>query len=134
MEIQTKKRNLMAFQYAKRNKRLKELGYKSYQEFLNSYEWKVAKVEIKNRIWKDHKKGKISRWERCGICGDTHNIQIHHNKYRKVSPIHFSDLIALCGQCHLAVHTLQQQKTELSIKSCTKRLKKFYTKNGFLPL
>ena len=43
------KRNILAFQYYRRNINLKELGYKDYKDFLASVAWKETKEKIKNK-------------------------------------------------------------------------------------
>lgn len=68
--------------------------WKNYQEYLASPLWQLKR----NRVLKRDKYA-------CRLCCSNRSLQVHHRKY----PTHWgfepeSDLITLCGKCHLMFH------------------------------
>jgi hypothetical protein len=75
--------------YRKRDEVLSELGYRSYQEYLDSDDWKV----IKNRVLKD--------FPTCLACNKPSQV-VHHVKYSASVLLGLEDiyLASLCHKCH----------------------------------
>mgnify|MGYP001596766003 CR=1 FL=1 len=40
----------------------------------------------------------------CSICGNQHNLQVHHLNYKRIGREKLSDLQVLCGGCHANEH------------------------------
>ena len=96
--------------YQDRNSTLKELGYSSYQEYLNSDFWK----SLRDRLLAFYK-------FKCRACRKpTHTI--HHVSYDRdtLLGVNTRFLVPLCGGCHL--------KVEFSIDGDKLTLKKAYVK------
>lgn len=72
----------------------KELNNMTYEEYLDSHEWK----QIRDKM-------KIDSGEKCNLCGKTnHRLNIHHNTYTKRGWETKKDLICLCRECHDEFH------------------------------
>ena len=77
------------------------LPKKSYEELLQTREWKEKRDRI---IKRDSNK--------CTFCGSPYNLQVHHKYYsrypdnRFVNPWNYPDdaLITLCNNCHKKIH------------------------------
>lgn len=109
-------------QYGRRNKRLKELGYSSYQEYLKSEDWQNIKIEWEKRKIKNPK-----HWGKCQICETTERLVLHHLKYGKVEKLTFSKFMTLCNSCHNEVHKIAHSPGfKGSIKSATRRYLRKY--------
>lgn len=111
-------------QYQARNRRLKWLGFYSYQEYLNSNEWKrVRDFALKN----GH--GKF-----CEICGETKNLNIHHRRYTRIHKVSLKKqiefLTTLCRRCHEIVHLMTNSSTNHGLHSAVRRLRKEFKKNS----
>lgn len=85
-----KKRKYIA--YIKRDKYLQEIGFNSYQEYLNSDLWKSIRI----RVFK--KKGHI-----CIGCNNQATI-LHHQVYSKSAlegrKGHIDSILPICASCH----------------------------------
>lgn len=75
-----------------RNSRLRELGYRSYREYINSDDWKSISRE------------KLAETPNCQRCGKKAN-QVHHTDYsfEVILGIDRTKLVSLCGACHRAI-------------------------------
>ena len=89
-----------------------ELGFKNYQEYLNSY------------LWKNKSDFLIANTIKCNICKcrvikgkkyieDSHGnitktiksyLQVHHLNYDNIPQEKSEDLIVICKQCHEYIH------------------------------
>lgn len=79
--------------YALRNTKLKNKGYTSYNEFLNSKRWKtVREFAWKNLIKKE-----------CFIC-NKNPTQLHHLKYSRITSNTLRWIIPICDNCHDEIH------------------------------
>lgn len=86
-----KKRHFRGYiAYAVRNKKLLEMGYKSYQDYLNSELWK----EIRTRVL-------VKNDGKCKLCLKPAQVA-HHIKYTKSNLIgkRIKDIVPLCFLCH----------------------------------
>lgn len=70
----------------------------NYKEYLASEDWKQKK----------HLKRSKSK-NRCAICGDTENLDMHHLNYRNLTDVVPSDLRRLCRRCHFLGHRLYKE-------------------------
>jgi len=95
--------------YVRRNFKLSDLGYASYQDYLASEEWK--------RI----RKRKLQRHPKCLLC-DRPSCQVHHLSYDERTLLGMLSvlLVALCEECHHGIEfdgnrkrTLEEANQEL---------------------
>ena len=63
-----------------------------YLLYLSSPAWMHFALTVKER----------AGW-RCERCGDEGPLEVHHLTYARIGREHFSDVIALCEDCHDAV-------------------------------
>ena len=66
----------------------------SYEDYLESEDWKKKRRK------------KFARKRRCGICGSTENLNVHHINYGNLYDVEMSDLRVLCERCHKLAHEL----------------------------
>ncbi len=67
-----------------------------YSDYLKSEHWKQTK-ELKSK----------SAARRCGICGDSKKVELHHLFYRpELTDVELSDTRWLCRDCHQTTHDL----------------------------
>jgi hypothetical protein len=69
----------------------------------------LYKEYLKSEDWKQKRKLKKSKNNRCGICASTENIDIHHLNYKNLYDVEQSDLRRLCRRCHFLAHRLQKE-------------------------
>lgn len=65
-----------------------------YRQYLQSDDWR-KKRDAKRR----HR-------DRCAICGDTRNLDVHHLDYKNWTDVLQSDLRVFCRRCHTVTHDL----------------------------
>lgn len=66
-----------------------------YREYLQSPDWRAKRAK------------KRSRRDRCAICGDTRNLDVHHLNYRqRWTDVTMADLRVFCRRCHDLTHQL----------------------------
>jgi len=65
----------------------------SYQEYLNSQFWKDKRSDVLNYYG-----------YRCAVCNSEYNLHVHHRTYERIPMEQFTDLIALCEDCHALFH------------------------------
>ncbi len=104
-----------------RDESLKELGFSSYSDYLESPMWKAIQVRALERA-----KGK------CACCGDR-ATQVHHRAYdvatmRGAVP---KNLVALCRVCHRAIEFGKTNK--LGTETANERLEIFSDPVAFSP-
>ena len=68
------------------------MQFNSYEEFLNTEEWKQVAAMVKERD--GHK---------CVICGSTENLNAHHIGYDG-DCLDENDIVTLCNRCHECLH------------------------------
>lgn len=79
----------------KRNKKNKPSEYKSYREYLQSKRWGVIRSVVLKRA------NFI-----CELCTTDKAIQVHHITYKRIFKENFSDLVAICNDCHKRIHDI----------------------------
>lgn len=67
----------------------KALGFKTYNEYLESDLWKEKREFILDQL------GRI-----CSKCGSKKNLLIHHKTYESVANESIHDVAVLCWRCH----------------------------------
>jgi 5-methylcytosine-specific restriction endonuclease McrA len=75
---------------------LHQLGFKKYQDYLNSPIWKDKTEWIKevfNFI--------------CQECGSKKNLQVHHLNYDSLGNENQHDVTLLCKKCHKKAHEVK---------------------------
>lgn len=117
-------KNQLAFQYSQRNKKLREQGFKDYQEYLLSDTWRTIKLKIKERQSKGQK-----FWNQCASCGKT-GIQLipHHMRY-KLRQTSLGSIVPVCQNCHEKIHTYHKNHPRQSLKQATRKFVKKPKKN-----
>ena len=68
------------------------MEYKSYDEFLNTEEWRQVAAMVKDRDG-----------NKCVICGSTENLNAHHIGYDG-DRMDENDIVTLCNRCHECLH------------------------------
>lgn len=84
----------------KRDKRLRQLGYASYADYLRSPAW----ADVRKRYFK-RQKGFVG----CSLCPSSDRIMLHHRTYERVGAEELDDLVPLCPTCHEFVHGLERE-------------------------
>jgi len=86
--------------YLARNIVLKELGYNSYAEYLESSLW----ATVRRKGWAQHGND-------CKLCGEKANV-LHHLSYSKAVLVgdKIGELVPLCDLCHTKVEFLEDGK------------------------
>jgi hypothetical protein len=117
--IKGKLNNTTIGQFAARNRRLKRLGFASYQDFLNSDIWKRLK----------HFAMEKPEFQKCVICGNTKYIILHHRRYTNLHNIHSlkkmsRDLVSLCRNCHEKVHVFNLSSKGDGLTSSVRKVKR----------
>lgn len=114
---------IIGIQYGVRNRKLKELGFNSYDEYLRSDNWKAIKARIDKKI----AAGKTF-WRICFICGSPRNIHIHHYSYGKIKKITLARMYPLCATHHLMVHEYTKAHA-VSLKQAISRVKRDFRRS-----
>lgn len=99
------KKKHISYAYKARNRRLLELGFSSYKEYLDSDLWKyIRKTVLENA---KHK---------CAKCGERAN-QVHHLRYdiKTLAGARWSYLIAVCRKCHHEAEMVEGTKTHILV-------------------
>ena len=68
------------------------MQFNSYEEFLNTEEWKQVAEMVKDRDG-----------NKCVICGSTENLNAHHIGYEG-DCLDENDIVTLCNRCHECLH------------------------------
>jgi hypothetical protein len=111
-------KNVLSFQYLKRNQRLKNEGFSSYQEYLKSPTWKAIKLKIRVR-----QEIKPLQWGRCQSCFKTKDEVLlvpHHMRY-KLRGTSLGSLIMVCQSCHEKIHSYHREHPKQSLKQATRK-------------
>lgn len=80
---------------------LKNLGYKTYSEYLNSKIWKDVRKKVLN--------GRKDR-AFCYICGERNGIEIHHLHYRCLDKPILGSGFVLCREHHQEMHDVAKSE------------------------
>ena len=91
--------------------RLREAGYQSYREYLQSEAWRQKKAEFFE-----------VRPKRCWVCSREEQFEVHHKTYARVTCERLDDLVGLCGGCHEKVHLVRQRKPWIALEDAHKEV------------
>lgn len=88
--------------YRKRHDKLLALGFESYNDYLQTPEWKSIRSI------------KLSKQPDCPLCQNSAN-QVHHMSYDTETLLGFKEhrLVALCSSCHKDIEYDGEQKNDL---------------------
>lgn len=70
-----------------------------YQAYLDSKKWKAKRRKVLQRAG-----------YKCERCGKRQARQIHHLTYERIFHERTSDLLAVCGLCHMELHGIEPDK------------------------
>lgn len=105
-------------QFGLRNRILKANGYKSYQEYLLSDEWKFVRAIAKTK----------PQNKQCSVCRGIDNLEMHHVTYKLICTKDYvsqaNKIIALCRKCHDDVH----DRISGSLKTIVRNQRRKYVK------
>ena len=83
-------------------RRLSEIGFRSYSEYLTSLHWQELKRRFFNSRYATRTPdGKLC----CETCRKTDlKLSVHHRTYKRLGCEWTMDLCAVCDPCHKAIH------------------------------
>jgi hypothetical protein len=86
--------------------RLRELGYSSYQEYLNSKHWKeVRQRYFRSKLVPRNILGDL----KCAYCEETTGLAVHHLTYKSLGNERLHHLILLCRYHHEKAHEINRE-------------------------
>jgi len=98
---------------------LKEIGFSSYSDFLNSEYWKRIKEKAFNRKY----------YHKCSICGSYSNIELHHKHYDLMGNANeLNAILPVCRLHHELIHEYQKL-TNTSLRFASREVPKLYRLN-----
>lgn len=108
--------NYNKVQFTYRNKQLKEGGFESYKQFLESSFWKALRNKLRQKRF----------FNICCCCGSGENINLHHIKYKNfLEEASHRYIFPLCQNCHNEVHKKSREKN-ISFKVAMRRVRKSF--------
>jgi len=73
---------------------------------LESAVMSIYQAYLKTRTWSLRKSLKLREARyRCERCGCAERLHVHHKTYKNIFNEPLKDLLALCGNCHIAIHS-----------------------------
>lgn len=94
----------IAFEYRQRNELLKEMGFSSYRDYLDS------------DLWREIKRKKLTKTVavRCRICLRNNATTLHHTSYDQsvMTGEDLEPLVPICRWCHKAIEFDGERKVE----------------------
>ena len=72
--------------------RLTDLGYASYQDYLQSPHWRSVKVRL------------LIKKPLCCVCENNRADTLHHLTYTRIGTENDNDILLLCQNCHNIIH------------------------------
>ena len=93
----------MATQLELLPKKLKELGYNSYKDYLKSEHW----INLRKRFYNSKKVKRIKEVYNkvlCEFCYGYENLNLHHRTYKRIGCERLDDLVIVCKECHYHIH------------------------------
>lgn len=87
------------------DKMLRDLGYRSYTEYLRSEHWRALRRRFFAKSWRVASMRERFGTTCCEFCGCTDRpVELHHRTYKRLGREKLTDLVLLCGDCHSTVH------------------------------
>jgi len=60
---------------------------------------------LRSPVWKEKRKFALQFYgNECGLCGNKHDLEIHHRTYKNIFKEPMEDLMILCETCHKRHH------------------------------
>jgi hypothetical protein len=116
--------------YGSRNRfqhRLREIGFASYADYLQSERWLALKANWKPRRTRH-------RRPVCEFCLSAQEpFHLHHKNYSRLGNELTKDLILICGHCHSWIHGWHERSTE-TLQKITKKVALLARKRKFSKL
>ncbi len=109
-------------QYNYRNSILKEMGFSTYEEYLNSDHWRQIRA----------KAAQNPHYKKCNICGSSKNLNLHHTRYTRINGTTLANLVMLCREHHIITHQLAATKG-YSLKHAVKKARQLWKKENSPP-
>jgi len=83
-------------------------GFKSkYDKFVYAL---LYNTYLLSETWADRRKRLlVRRGEKCELCGNTANLNVHHKTYKQVCNEPDEDLIIVCKDCHKKQHPIKRE-------------------------
>ena len=105
--------------YERRNRLLKSLGFKSYQDYLNS------------DLWRKIRASRLSKHPECYAC-PRKATQVHHKRYTLAVMLGHEPqgLVAVCGGCHYRAE-FTQDGDKRDLRQANKSLRKIQASHQF---
>lgn len=88
--------------YNKCNKKKKRKNKVNYKTYILSDKWKKKVAYIK-----------LLRNNRCEVCGNKNNLQVHHLTYKNLGKEKDEDLQLLCAKHHMEVHGIGNSEKDI---------------------
>lgn len=82
-----------------REGRLRELGYESYQQYLQSRHWRSLRERYRGSDLP----------QACILCDADDTVDLHHKTYERIGEEELTDLVPLCRRCHVLGHVLERR-------------------------
>lgn len=109
--------------YGNRSKKLTDLGYGSYSEYLRSEEWAFIKKKIRERSG--------PKWNFCNVCASKSNLDVHHSTYEVIGDRNPGNSVKiLCRECHGQLHELSKKDKNLNFYDAFRKLKSIKKEKG----
>jgi hypothetical protein len=78
----------------------REIGYKNYDAYLQSTHWYVFSLKYRDK--------------KCFCCGiEKEHLQVHHAVYDRLGREWPTDVVTVCGPCHLEIHSIAKNGAKL---------------------
>lgn len=77
--------------------RLRELGYRTYADYLASDHWRAFKASWVPRRTRNKRAV-------CEFCLSADRLDLHHRTYKRLGAERPADLVLICERCHSRVH------------------------------
>ena len=84
--------------------KLRELGIKNYQEYLNGNHWQ----SVRARYYESKQVTKVKDKVVCVRCLQSRPLSLHHRTYERLGNERLRDLILLCQECHTLTHKIER--------------------------
>lgn len=91
--------------------KLRNAGFQSYKEYLQSELWRQKKAEFFE-----------VRPRSCWVCNSQDQFEVHHKTYERVTCERLDDLVGLCGKCHDKVHLVCKEKPWIALEDAHKEV------------
>jgi len=106
-------KHMSAARWKHLQRKLRELGFARYADYLQSPHWRVVKV-----TWQPRRRSSKGQ-PVCEFCASAGLLELHHRTYRNLGNERRSDLVLLCRDCHETVHIVHAKSKSRSLIRAT---------------